>query len=85
VALESMLGLQLRGDRLRIEPCIAPHWPRFELTYHHRSATYHITIENPAGVERGVKGVTLDGKDVPGGVIELRDDGGRHEVRVVMG
>ena len=30
-------------------------WPGFEMTYRHRSATYRITVENPDGVERGVR------------------------------
>jgi cyclic beta-1,2-glucan synthetase len=85
VALETLLGFQLCGDKLRIDPCIAAHWKGFELTYRHRTATYHITVENPAGVERGVKNVSLDGRDVPGGMIDLCDDGRRHEVRVVLG
>jgi len=42
-------------------------------------------VENPHGVERGVRGVWLDGAEQAGGAIELADDGGTHAVRVVMG
>src|SRR5262249_34953756 len=31
VALEAILGFRLRGNVLRIEPCVAPNWPRYEL------------------------------------------------------
>src|SRR5207249_1215864 len=47
VALETILGFHLRGNMLRIEPCIAAGWPRYELTYRYRTATYQITVENP--------------------------------------
>jgi cyclic beta-1,2-glucan synthetase len=85
VALESILGFELRGNRLIINPCVARDWRQFEITYRHRSATYHITVMNPNGVERGVRSVEVDGTVAAGNAIELRDDGKRHEVRVTMG
>jgi cellobiose phosphorylase len=85
VALESILGLVREGTRLRLEPCIPSHWPKFEITYRFGSATYHVTVENPRSVERGVHSVTLDGKGLEDKSIELKDDGQRHEVRVILG
>jgi cyclic beta-1,2-glucan synthetase len=85
VGLEAILGFGLRGSRLVLNPCIARQWPGFEITYRYRSATYHITVDNPHGVECGVRSVTVDGQARPGAVVELADDGRRHEVRVVLG
>ena len=85
VALEGILGFRLRGDRLALNPAVARHWDRFEITYRHRSATYRIVVENPARVEHGVKEVRVDGQVQSEGVIRLADDGGTHEVRVLMG
>ena len=85
VGLEAILGFRLRGDRLRIEPCVAPDWPRYELTYRHHSATYHIVVENAAGTGRGVRAVTVDAHAVPDGEIPLVDDGKAHAVRVELG
>jgi cyclic beta-1,2-glucan synthetase len=85
VALESILGFRLEGDRLRLEPCIPATWPGFEITYRYRSATYKLVVENSAQVERGVRRVTVDGADRSDGVIPLADDGRTHEVRVVLG
>jgi cellobiose phosphorylase len=42
-------------------------------------------VKNPAGVNRGVKHITLDGNTLNGNAIPLLDDGGRHEVNVVLG
>jgi cyclic beta-1,2-glucan synthetase len=85
VALEHLLGFQLRGTKLTLNPCIPKHWPGFDLTYRYRSTVYLIRVENPNGVERGVKKVTWDGKAVAEGVLELVDDGRTHDVQVVMG
>jgi cellobiose phosphorylase len=75
-----------RGQsRLRIDPCVAPDWPRYELTSRHRSAIYHIVVENAAGTGRGVRAVTMDAHAVPDGEIPLMDDGQTHEVRVELG
>ena len=85
VGLEAILGFHKRGDRLRIDPCVAPDWPRYELIYRHRSATYHIVVENTAGTGRGVRAVTVDARAMPDGEIPLMDDGQTHEVRVALG
>src|SRR5262249_39467828 len=45
VALEDILGFRLRGDKLRLAPCIPAHWPGYEITYRYRTATYHVTVE----------------------------------------
>jgi cyclic beta-1,2-glucan synthetase len=85
VALETILGFQLHGNRLVINPCIARDWGTFEITYRHRSATYHIVVQNPRGVEKGVQNVSMDGKPQGNDGIELADDGRRHEVVVELG
>jgi cellobiose phosphorylase len=84
-ALETLLGFQVRGNQLTLAPCIPAHWPRFEMTYRYRSATYQIKVDNPSHVERGVQSVQLDGKTLEKQVIEVLDDGKQHVVEVTMG
>jgi cyclic beta-1,2-glucan synthetase len=84
VLLESILGFHLRGNRLRIEPCIPKAWPSFTIVYRHRSATYRIRVENPHGVEHGVSEVHVDGQRQEDKEVVLLDDGQAHEVRVVL-
>jgi cellobiose phosphorylase len=84
VAIETILGVQLRGDTLRLEPCIPSSWPGFELKYRHGSATYRILVDNSAGNGRGVRSVELDGQRLPNGIVPLRDDSKTHEVRVKL-
>lgn len=83
--LESILGFQLRGDRLLIDPCIPRSWREFEITYRRGPARYHIKVENPHGVCRGVASVELDGKLQPSPEIALNGDAQVHNVRVFLG
>ena len=85
IGLEAILGFRLRGTRLELDPCVPRGWPGYEITYRHRSATYHVVVENSGGLGRGVRSVTVDGSAVPDGVVELADDGRQHEVRITLG
>jgi len=69
VALEAILGFRLAGDTLRVEPCVPPGWPGYEITYRHGSATYRVRVDNPAGTGRGVVSVTLDGQPAADGAV----------------
>src|SRR5262249_10822809 len=81
----NILGFHTEGNKLRIEPCIPGDWKQFEITYRYRSATYHIVVQNPEGVERGIQRVLIDGQAVQDRVIELIDSQRVHEILVVMG
>ncbi|MDT4898251.1 MAG: cyclic beta,2-glucan synthetase [Acidobacteriota bacterium] len=83
--LESILGFELHGERLRIEPCIPRSWRGYEINYRRKETRYAIKVENPYGVSRGVAEVWLD--DVQQATLEipLADDGKTHNVRVVLG
>jgi cyclic beta-1,2-glucan synthetase len=83
--VESMLGFQLNGSLLRIEPCIPRGWPGFEIDYRHGETRYAIKVENPHGICRGVAKLELDGKRQSSGGFPLSDDGQLHQVLVVLG
>jgi cellobiose phosphorylase len=85
VALEAILGLRVTGDTLRLEPCVPRGWPGYEIAYRHKSATYRIRVDNPAGTGQGVRSVSVDGQPAADRVVPLRDDGREHDVRVTLG
>jgi cyclic beta-1,2-glucan synthetase len=85
VGLEAILGFRLRGNRLELDPCVPPGWRGYEITYRHRSATYHIVVENSRGSGRGVRSVKVDGRKMPERAVELADDGAQHKVKIVLG
>jgi len=85
VWLEEILGFQLRGDRLTINPVIPKDWPRFQLRYRFRNTTYRVAVENPDHCSRGVILMELDGVATVDNTVTLHDDGVPHEIRVVLG
>lgn len=85
VGLEAILGFAKEGQTLRMDPCIPRAWPKAEIIYRFGTASYHIEIQNPAGISYGVRSITVDGAHVPDGLVRLADDGKQHEVVVEMG
>jgi cyclic beta-1,2-glucan synthetase len=84
--IEWILGFRLRGTRLVIDPCIPRAWPGFTVAFRYRSAQYHLAVQNPSGVARGVSSVEVDGVPFAEQAgIPLADDGGEHRVRIVLG
>jgi cyclic beta-1,2-glucan synthetase len=81
--VESLLGLRLEVDKLRITPCLPTDWTRFKIHYRYRATFYHITIDNH-GPDSTVRRVTLDGADSVDDFITLVDDGREHQVTVEM-
>jgi cyclic beta-1,2-glucan synthetase len=82
--LESILGFKKRAARLFIEPCIPPGWGEFSIDYRFGSSLYHITVENPHAVTRGLSVIEIDGRLLRKKYIDLRADGKTYNVRVVL-
>ncbi|MBI4952336.1 MAG: cyclic beta 1-2 glucan synthetase [Myxococcales bacterium] len=83
--VESLLGLRLEVDRLRIEPVMPASWNAFDVHYRHRSTMHHIHVRNLGGGGRHVRRVTCDGVEQADQSIPLRDDGREHRVEVEVG
>ena len=85
--IEWLLGLNKRGEALRIDPCLPAHWPNATIQYRHGATLYIIDIENPDAVTRGVTQIEVDGHrlPIPHQDVALVDDGGTHRIRVVLG
>ncbi len=83
IGLEALLGFQLRGKTLFIEPCVPATWREFTIEYRFGSAVYVISVANPDGLERAGTELVLDGREIEGG-LPLVDDGRRHEVIASM-
>ncbi len=85
--VEFILGIYPRGGDLFLDPCIPRDWPGFQVTYRHGAATYEIRFENPDHVSKGIRRIEMDGEAVDAlvAMLDLRDDGKKHQVKVVMG
>jgi cyclic beta-1,2-glucan synthetase len=86
-AAEGLLGIQLRGGVLSINPCIPRSWSGFEITYKHGASRYQIAVENPGNVCRGIVRAQLDGQEISrvDCEIPLVDDGNFHYASVTLG
>jgi len=83
--VEEILGLQVRGEQMRMDPVIPATWEGFSLRYRHGETIYEIRVENPHGCGRGVAWVKMDGRRVRDGVIRLEHGLVKHQVLVRMG
>jgi cellobiose phosphorylase len=81
--VESLLGLHVEVDRLRITPCLPAQWTTFQMHYRYRETFYHITIHNH-GPDATVRRLTLDGAELPEDFVTLIDDGQDHQIEVEM-
>jgi cyclic beta-1,2-glucan synthetase len=72
---------------MHLDPCIPRAWRSFGITFRYHSSRYEITVENPAGVTRGVSRIEVDGTPLASGSASLilSDDGKIRRVRVVLG
>ncbi len=77
---ESLLGLSLEVDRLRIAPCLHPEWKKFTMHYRYRETVYHIKVSRAPGGETGTH-LSLDGVEYER-TIPLVDDHQEHWVEV---
>jgi cellobiose phosphorylase len=71
-----ILGIRPELDGLRIDPCIPKGWPGFTMRRRFRGKHLKIEVQNPAGVCRGVKTLTIDGRALPDNLVpaaQLRD------------
>jgi cyclic beta-1,2-glucan synthetase len=86
-AVEGILGLKLQGQHLSIDPCIPRAWSGFEIAYKHGFSRYHIAVDNPNGVCRGIVRASLDDREISKSdcVITLVDDGTYHYARITLG
>jgi N,N'-diacetylchitobiose phosphorylase len=82
-ATRYMLGIRPDFEELVIDPCIPDQWSDFEADRVWRDTTYHIRVENPDGVMKGVKTLLLDGKKV--NHILPQQPQTTHTVTVIMG
>ncbi len=82
LTVETLLGLQLEVDHLRIAPCIPAHWDSYTIHYRYRETVHHITVRRVAEQPEHVVRVTVDGVEHPDARIPLIDDRREHHVEV---
>ncbi|MEM5947499.1 glycosyl transferase [Spirochaetia bacterium 38H-sp] len=87
-ATQYMLGIRPSHYGLVIDPCIPSSWDKISIKRRFRGKVYNIIIKNPAGVSKGIKSCTLDGKGIEigdGKVIIPVPSSAECNVEVVLG
>ncbi len=82
-ATRYMLGIRPDFDCLVIDPCIPKEWDGFSATRVWRRAEYHIHVQNPEHISKGVKTILVDQKPVD--TIRQMPEGSVTEVTVILG
>jgi cellobiose phosphorylase len=80
--VETLLGVNLEGDKLRLEPRFPKIWTTFKIHYRYRQTVYHITISRAAADSVGGNQLFLDGLETGGKTISLRDDLREHAIEL---
>jgi cellobiose phosphorylase len=81
--VESLLGLHLEGDKLRVNPRLPRDWPTLTIDYRSKSTLYHIQIKN-SGAGSTIKSFTVNDLTQDQHEIKLADDQGKHAVVIEM-
>jgi len=81
LVVETLLGLTLEHNKLRVAPRIPANWKTYSVDYRYRDTIYHIAVVQLDGSE-GDSTVTVDGVAQEAPVISLVDDGAHHAVEV---
>jgi cyclic beta-1,2-glucan synthetase len=84
-AIQSLLGLRRNGATMCVDPCIPAVWPQYSMEWTIGRTRYHVTVTNPEHCSQGIRMAELDGIPVDARAIPLEDDGGSHEVTIVLG
>jgi len=81
---ESLLGLYLEVNRLRLSPLLPEKWDSLNLHYRYRETFHHIHIHKTGG-GRAVTRVLFDGVEQTEKTIPLLDDRREHHAEVEVG
>jgi cellobiose phosphorylase len=78
--IETLLGIHLEGEHLRLAPLMPESWSCFKIHYRYRQTVYHITITRSAD-----NTLMLDGREIADLLLPLVDDQIEHhaEFRVI--
>ena len=81
---QHILGICPDYDGLRIDPCVPKDFGSYTVSRRFRGAMYRIHISNPDHVEKGIRKLTVNGKEISGNLIPITEGVTEYEVEAVM-
>jgi cellobiose phosphorylase len=80
--VETLLGVHLEHNHVRLEPPNAPGWTGYKVHYRHQQTVYHITVTRLDNEATNLRELTLDGQPLDGNAIPLTNDFVEHFVEL---
>jgi cellobiose phosphorylase len=78
--IETLLGVNLEGDQLRLTPRLPKSWTTCKIHYRYRQTVYHIAVTRLVADGADANQLFLDAKELAGPTIPLVDDRREHFV-----
>jgi cyclic beta-1,2-glucan synthetase len=82
--LESILGFELTGEWLCLNPCLPKSWNSFEIDFRFKSSMYRIRVVNKTSAEQKLV-IEAPGLEVLDSKIRLKDDEREYSISIVTG
>ena len=80
-----ILGVYPTLHGLSINPCIPDKYGDFTVRRVYRDGVYNIHVQNPDHVQKGIRKMLVDGKEISGHVIPYEKGKKEYDVQVIMG
>jgi cyclic beta-1,2-glucan synthetase len=80
--IETLLGINLAGETLRLSPRLPPSWNSLKIHYRFRQTVYHLALTRWTEAPAPISYPRLDGQPLPTADIPLHDDHREHWVEV---
>jgi cellobiose phosphorylase len=81
---ETLLGLNLEGNRLRLDPRLPKRWTSCKIHYRYRQTPYHITISRLPDGSPDPGRTYLDGEELAEKTVPLEDDLHEHSIQMLL-
>ena len=82
---QAILGIKPTLDGMQIDPCIPSSIRNFTVSRLYRGTVYEIRVENPDGVQKGIRELRLNGEKLAGNLLPVLPAGSTAQVTAVMG
>jgi cellobiose phosphorylase len=82
---QGFVGIRPSYSGLEVDPSVPADWKEFQVTREFRGTRYSIEVNNPDGINKGVKSIEVDGVSVDGKLIPLQEGKSHCQVKVTMG
>jgi len=82
LVIESFLGFEQQGNKLKVNPCIPEEWKSFKVHYRYKETVYNIEVIQKSNSDE--MSITVDDVKQEDNWITLMDDAIEHNVRIIV-